>query len=101
ALGGKPNGERKGLGLPGLGKDRTALVARERGQRSESVAIGLQVRHDRGSCPTCQCKQNRAARRHLPIALELKTEPNTRAAVARPENARLYLGTRRYRGGGR
>ena len=66
ALSGKPHGQRKGLGLPGLSKDGTALVARERGQRSEPVAIGLQFRHDRDNYPTYQCKQNRAARRPLP-----------------------------------
>ena len=34
ALCGKPDGEREGLSLPGLGKDGTALVAGKQGQRS-------------------------------------------------------------------
>src|SRR5262249_37087972 len=54
ALGGKAHSERKGLGVPRLGEDRTSVVAGERWQRGEAVAIGLQVRHVRGSYPTCQ-----------------------------------------------
>src|ERR1700691_4249042 len=67
ALSGKPHGQRKGLGLPGLSKDGTAFVTRERGQRSETVGIGWQFRHDRGNYPTYPWKQNRAAKRPLPI----------------------------------
>src|SRR5271168_2414421 len=98
ALSGKPHGQRKGLGLPGLSKDGTTFVARERGQRSEPFAIGL-LRHDRGNYPTYPCKQNHAARHPLPTTPAPQNEPNTSAAVARPENARSYPGIRRCRGG--
>ena len=37
ALRGKPYCQRKGLGLPGLREDRTALIARQRGQRRQSL----------------------------------------------------------------
>jgi hypothetical protein len=43
ALSRKAHGQRKGLGLPGFGKDGTAFVARERGQGSEAVAIAIQA----------------------------------------------------------
>src|ERR1700677_440592 len=66
ALSRKPYGQRKSLGLPGFSKDGTAFVARERGQRSEPVMIGLRFRHDRDNYPTDQCKLNRAARHPLP-----------------------------------
>src|ERR1700722_18567628 len=83
ALSGKAHSQGKRLGLPGLSKDGTALVARERGQRSEPVGFGLQFRHDRGNYPTDRCKQNRAARRPHPTTRARQNEPNTSAAVAR------------------
>src|SRR5258708_16504730 len=69
ALFGKPDGEREGLGLPGLGKNGSAFVLRKRRQVSESLGIGLQIRRAQGSYPTCRCKPNRHLSRHPPKAL--------------------------------
>src|SRR5262245_53619241 len=97
ALGGKPYGKSECLGLPGLGKDWTVFIARQRRQRRQPFLLGWLVRHAQGNSPKDRGTPSLATKQQFPTIPGLQNARNTNVGVARPENVRGYPETRRCR----